>query len=133
MFINAKVKSANYQLHTIRIIRKTITINTCKLLNQSLVISILEYCNILLINLPAYQLMPLNNTSRSSMRVLYKLPPRSIDDTNRITALMIQQHLLLHWLPINKYIYYIVSIVNKIISYDYRLRKRLYFVIFKIF
>ena len=31
-FINAKIKSANYQLHTIRIIRKTITFNTCKLL-----------------------------------------------------------------------------------------------------
>ena len=60
MFINAKVNSANYQLHNIRIIRKTIIINTCKLLNQSLVISILDYCKILLINLPAYQLMPLN-------------------------------------------------------------------------
>ena len=59
-FINAKVKSANYQLHNIRIIRKTINFNTCKLLIQSLVISILDYCNILLINLPAYQLMPFN-------------------------------------------------------------------------
>ena len=71
MFINSKVKSANYQLHNIIIIRKTITINTCKLLIQSLVISILDYCNILLINLPAYQLMPLNKIIRWSMCVLY--------------------------------------------------------------
>ena len=55
-FINAKVKS----MHNIRIIIKTITFNTCKLLIQSLVISILDYCNRLLINLPAYKLIPLN-------------------------------------------------------------------------
>ena len=68
-FINEKVKSVNYQLHNIRIIRKivllTITFNTCKLLIQSLVISILDYCNIYLINLPAYQLIPLNKIIRS--------------------------------------------------------------------
>ena len=85
MFINEKVKSSNYQLHNIRIIRKTITINTYKLIIQSLVISILDYCNILLINLPAYQLMPLNKIIRSSMRVLNKLPPISIDDRISIT------------------------------------------------
>ena len=62
MFINAKVKSANYQLHNIRIIRKTITINTCKLLIQSLVIYILDYFNILLINLPAVNAIKLNNS-----------------------------------------------------------------------
>ena len=105
MFINAKVKSANYQLHNIRIINKTITINICKLLIQSLVISILDYCNIVLINLPDDQLMLLNKIIRSSMLVLHKLPPRSIDDTISITELMLQQHLLLHCiLPINKYI-----------------------------
>ena len=77
-FINAKVKS----LHNIIIIRKIITFNTCKLLIQSLVISILYYCNILLINLPVYQFMPLNKIMRSSIRILYKLPQRSIDDQN---------------------------------------------------
>ena len=46
MFINAKVKSANYQLHNIRSIKK-ITINICKLLIKSLVLSILDYCKIL--------------------------------------------------------------------------------------
>ena len=124
MFINAKFKLANYQLHNIRIIRKTIIINTCKLLIQILVISIFDYCNILLINLPAYKLIPLNKIIRSSMRVLYKLPPRSIYDTISITELMLQQHLLLRWLlPINYYIYIyiyicdIFSIVNKTILY----------------
>ena len=68
MFINSKVKSANYQLHNIIIIIKTITINTCKLLIQSLVIYILDYYNVLLIKLPAYQLIPLNKIMLSSMR-----------------------------------------------------------------
>ena len=109
--------------------------NSCKLLIQSLVISILDYCNILLINLPVYQLMPLHKIIRSSMCVLYKLPPRSIYDTTSITELILQQHLLLHWLlQINIYIYIyiydIFSIVNKTILYDYRLKKRLYFLIF---
>ena len=49
---------------------------------QSLVISILDYCNILLINLHAYQLILLHKIIRSSMRVLYKLPPRSMDQYN---------------------------------------------------
>ena len=53
------------------------------------------------------------------MRVLFKLPTRAIYDTISIPELMLQQHLLLHWiLPINKYIYiYIYDIfsnVNKI-------------------
>ena len=104
MFINAKVKLVNFQLHNIRIIRKTVTINTCTFLIQRLVISILDYCNIFLINLPAYQLMPLNKIIRPSMRVLYKLSHRSIDYTISITELIL--HLLLHWLlPINIYIY----------------------------
>ena len=42
-FINAKVKSANYQLYNIRIIRKTIHYNTCTLLIQILVIYIYIY------------------------------------------------------------------------------------------
>ena len=110
MFINTKVKSSNYQLHNIRIIRKTITIHTCKLLIQSLVIPILDYCNILLINLPAYQVMPLNKIIQSSMVVLYKLLPRSINDTISITELMLQQHLLLHWLLPIIYIYIYIYI-----------------------
>ena len=114
-FINAKVKSANYQLHNIRIIRKTITFNTCKLLIQSLVISILDYFNILLINLPAYQLIPLNKIIRSSIRVLYKLPPRSIDDTISITELMRQQHLL----PINFRIIYKLLVTTHL-AYHHR-------------
>ena len=37
------------------------------------------------------------------MRVLFKLPPRSIDNTISITELMLQQYLLLHsLLPINE-------------------------------
>ena len=39
--------------------------------------------------------MPLNKIIRSSMRVLYKLTPRSIDDTISITELMLQQHIIL--------------------------------------
>ena len=119
-FINAKVKSANYQLHNIRIVRKTITFNTCKLLIQSLVISILDYCNILLINLPAYQLMPLNKIILSSIRVLYKLPPRSIDDTISITELMRQQHILLQQhIPIHFRIIYKLLVTTHL-AYHHR-------------
>ena len=85
MFLNVKVKSDNYQLHNIIIIRKTIIINTYKFIIQSLVISILDYCNIILINLPAYLLMPLNKIIRLSIRVLYKLPQISIDDMFSVT------------------------------------------------
>ena len=117
-FINAKVISANYQLHNIIIIRTKITFNTCKLLIQSLVISILDYYNILLIKLPAYQLMPLNKIIRSSIRVLYALPQRSIDDTIGITELMRQQHLL----PINLRIIYKLLVTKHITSHRHTSR-----------
>ena len=55
--------------------------------------------------------MPLNKIIRSSMRVLYKLPKKSIYDTISINELMLQQHL--HWYTklknINIYSYNILS------------------------
>ena len=38
-----RVKSANYQLHNIKIIRQNINFNTCKLINQSLYLTIVSY------------------------------------------------------------------------------------------
>ena len=82
------------------------------MINQSLYI--LDY--ILLINLPAYQLMVLNKIIRSSFAYyniyiyiyIYKLPPRSIEDTISITELMRQQHLL----SINFHIIYILLVTT---------------------
>ena len=58
-FISIKIRNANFHLYRIRKIRKSITFKTCKSIVTSLVLSTLDYCNILLINLTAKDLEPL--------------------------------------------------------------------------
>ena len=59
--------------------------------------------------------MPLNKIIRLSIRVFYKLPTRSIDDTISITELMRQQHLL----PINIRIIYKLLVTTHL-AYHHR-------------
>ena len=53
-------KSANYHLHNINIIRKYLSIKSTIRLIESLVLSILDYGNIILIGAPIYILKKLN-------------------------------------------------------------------------
>ena len=48
-----KIRNANFHIYRIRKIRKFITFKTCKSILTSLLLSNLDYCDILLINLKA--------------------------------------------------------------------------------
>ena len=52
-----------------------------KPIGLTIVISILNYCSIFLINLPSSSVNAIKYKNSIGMRVLYKLPSRSIDDT----------------------------------------------------
>ena len=71
--ITAITKAANYHLSRIRKIRKSITVSLIKTLVNSLVLSHIDYCSSLLINLPLSSISPLNRIIRSSIRTTYNL------------------------------------------------------------
>ena len=54
-------KKANHQLYNIRHIRNYTYKNTCRILINSLVFSIIDYCNSILVGLPKSSLIPIGN------------------------------------------------------------------------
>ena len=58
--ITAIAKSANYHLCRIRKIRKSITVSLTKTLVNSIILSHIDDCSSILINLPLYSISPLN-------------------------------------------------------------------------
>ena len=104
--ITAITKFANYHLFRIINIRKSITVSITKTLDNSLVLSRIDYCSSILINLPLSSLSPLNRVIRSSIHTTYNLGIRDHSSTS------LYQHL--HpWFPFNKRLAYrILSIVH---------------------
>ena len=61
--ITAITTSANYHIFRIRKIRKSITLSLTKTLVNSIVLSRIDYCSSILINLPLYSLSPKSSYS----------------------------------------------------------------------
>ena len=80
--ITAITKSANYHLFRIRKIRKSITVYLTKTLVKSLVLSRIDYCSSLIINLPLSSIFPLNRVIRSSIHTIYNLRIRYHSSTS---------------------------------------------------
>ena len=78
-------------LHNIRRIRPLLTQKAAQVLVQALVISRLDYCNSLLIGLPACAIRPLQLIQNAAARLVFNLPKFS--HTTRLLR-------SLHWLPI---------------------------------
>ena len=68
----------------------------------SLVLGVFDYCNVLLIGLPAITLAELTSRQRYAVRIIHKLPHREENNHISITKLMNE----LHWLPIKERIIY---------------------------
>ena len=101
-FISSKLKSANSQLFRIRKSRNSLTFSSCKTLVSSLVLSIIDYCNILLINLPTSVIHKLIALQKYAVRVIFNIPHREWNNDISITGLMKE----LNWLPIPSRIKY---------------------------
>ena len=80
--ITAITKSANYHLFRIRKIRKSTTLSLTKTLVNSIVLSYIDYCSSILINLPSSSISPLNRVIRSSIRTTYNLRIRDHSSTS---------------------------------------------------
>ena len=90
-FITATARSCRFSIFNIRKIRPFLTREAAQLLVQALVLSRLDYCNVLLAGLPASAIHPLQLIQNSAARLVFNLPKFS-----HVTPLFRD----LHWLPI---------------------------------
>lgn len=89
--VNAIIRSCSHHIKQIGRIRKYISNEACHSAVQSLVISRLDYCNVLLIGLPRYQLQRLQKLQNRAARLVTR--DRIF---HHVTPLLKQ----LHWLPV---------------------------------
>ena len=95
--ITTITKSANYHLFRIRKIRKSITVSLTKTLVNSLVLSRIDYCSSILINLPLSSISSLNRVICSSISTTYNLRIRDNFSTS-------SYQYLTPWLTFNKHV-----------------------------
>ena len=86
-------KSINYTLHTIRLIKPSITIELAKLLVTSLILPRLDYGNSTLNSLPAHTIKMLTKLQYRAIRTIFRIKKYS---RQHITPYMKS----IHWLPI---------------------------------
>ena len=76
------IKSANYHLFRIIKIRISITVSLTKTIDNSLVLSHIDYCSSILINISLYSISSLNQVIHSSIRITYNLRIRGHSSTS---------------------------------------------------
>ncbi len=82
-------RSCRFSLHNIRKIRPFLTEHAAQLLVQALVISRLDYCNVLLAGLPSSTIKPLQMIQNAAARLVFNEPKSS-----HVTPLFISLHRL---------------------------------------
>ena len=90
--IASVARSCRFSLFNIKKIRPYLTLYATQLLVQALVISRLDYCNSLLIGLPACAIRPLQMVQNAAARLVFTQPKRA-----HVTPLFVK----LHWLPVS--------------------------------
>ena len=98
--VNSICRSAYFELRRISTIRHLLTFEAAKTLVCSLVLSRLDYCNALLVDVPETLIDKLQKVQNSAARVIFKIRRRE-----HITPYLKQ----LHWLPITARIKYKIS------------------------
>ena len=89
--VNKMAKTAYFHIKRISKIRKNLDIESTKTLVQTLVISRMDYCNSLLVNLPSRLIKKIQRAQNSAARLVARTPKRQ-----HITPVLKQ----LHWLPV---------------------------------
>jgi hypothetical protein len=101
-------RKAFYQIHLISKVRKYITEDSARTLVQTNVISLLDYCNCLLIGLPKNLIAKLQRVQNCAARLI-----KSVGKYDHITPVLRE----LHWLPIKYRIdYKVLLLTYKVIN-----------------
>ena len=103
-------KSINRTLHTIRLIRPSITTKLAQLLVTSLILPRIDYCNSTLHRLPRNSIIPFTKLLYSAARIVYRIPKYS---RTHITPYL----RILHWLPITQRIQYKIMLLTHLATH----------------
>ena len=110
-----KIRKSNFQLFHISRYLKSLTFLARKTLVTSLVLSVIDYCSILLSGLPAYKIRPLEFILRLAVRVVYNIPHCEKNNDIIITLLMTK----LNWMSCANRIKYMSCIyIHSAIHHD---------------
>lgn len=95
--VNSVISTCNFYLRQLGRIRKNITEQACHSAVQALIISRLDYCNVLLAGLPATQIHRLQKIHNQAARLI-----KRAGKLCHITPLLLE----LHWLPVHQRVKY---------------------------
>ena len=105
-------KSIHYQLHSLRIVRRSINTETASLIASAYILPIFDYCNFALHNIPDIHLSGLQVLQNSIVRCIFKIDKFS---HTSITPYLMK----LHWLPIkSRCLYKSLLIAHKAIHHS---------------
>lgn len=103
--VNATCKAVHFHIRALKHIRKSISVDTAKIIACSVIGSRLDYCNSLLVGTSARNITKLQNAQNAAARVVLR-----IKKYDHITPALKK----LHWLPVNERITFkLVTIVYK--------------------
>ena len=103
-------KTSYYHIRDLNRIRKSLDLNTAKIIATALIQSRLDYCNSLYLNLPATSVSRLQLVQNAAARAVY-----SVSKFDHITPAL----MALHWLKVEERIQYkVVSLTYKALQYN---------------
>ena len=90
--VNSVVKICRYHLRGMWKIRRFLSVETAKALAHSMILALIDYCNSLYANMPAFAIESLQKIQNEAARFVKRTPRR-----DSITLVLVS----LHWLPVN--------------------------------
>ena len=106
------LKTVNYHLHCLRLIRRSIPFEVAATIASSFILPHFDYCNQLLNGIPAYMIRRLQTLQNAIVRCVHLLPRRSNDS---ITPFLKS----LHWLPIaSRILYKTILLTHKALHHN---------------
>ena len=105
-------KLLNYQLHSLCLIRHSISISTATIITSAYILPLFDYCNVILYNTPSSYINKLQILQNSIARCIFNIPKYS---HTHISPFLVK----LHWLPIrHRILYKTLLLAHKAIHND---------------
>ena len=104
----------NYQLHSLRLIRHSISISTATIIASAYILPLFDYCNVILYNTPSSYIIKLQILQNSIARCIFNIPKYS---HTHISPFLVKPKL--HRLPVrHRILYKTLLLAHKAIHHD---------------
>ena len=100
--VSSLVKNCNFHIRNLYAVRRYLSKDALIALVHSLIVSRIDYCNVLFLGLPSYILKKLQSVMNRCARLIFSLPPR-VPTTRSLIEL--------HWLPIRARVEFKVCLI----------------------